>query len=1205
MALFLHGRRTRAQSEVVGVALLVGVFALLALLVGTVIIGNISDQASDEPLAEINASATAEDLTLTHGGGDSFEETAISVILRQNGDEARYGLESFTENRGSDTARFSAGERWIRNHTLETGLTRVLVVHRPSNAVVHDERIAVPPKPNTPPEAQFDYTPADPDPTENITVDATTSSDPGGNITSYSWDFSDGTTASGPITNHSYSEEGKYTVSLTVTDDRGAATTVSEQVTVDSTPPSITNATLRNGDDDGNVTSGDSVTISANVSDNLAGVDTVTADASSLDAGTVTLTDDNGNGTYTATTTVGPSPTEGEQSVTITAVDGAGNAETATTNTVEVNALPKASFSYTAVQSLNGEKITFDASNSTDPDGTITNYEWDFDDGNTTTTTEPVINHTYDSGDTYHVTLTVSDDDSATNTTAETIPVTVVTVVTAINAGGNDYTASDGTEYVADTSYTGGLTYATEDPIADTSDDLLYQSERYGDFSYEIPIENGEYRVTLQFAEIYWGGNGNGGGDGSHVFDTSIEGQQVLSSFDIHQQVGHDRAFDVRNVTTVTDGALTIRFSTIQDNAKVSAIVVENATGPNQPPTANFTPSDTAVGVGETVQFNDTSTDFDGVVQSWQWDFDDGTTSTERNPTHSYSQPGNYTVSLTVTDDDGATDAATTTITVENTPPTVELYYQSGTPAPGESITFQNRSFDPDGNLDTVEWTFGDGATASGDTVTHSYPTAGTHTVTLTVTDTAGASDTEAVTLSALSPVLINEYDESSGGGPTTLLASDFESGNIAPTSWTVDGGDGGVDASTANSGAYSAYHGADTGTLVSSSLDASDATTVDLSYWVRRGDDSFSEDPDGSEDLLVQYNTPSGNWETVETYLGGGTPGEIYSRTIELPQSAIHSDLQIRFYQTDGSGSGFDYWHVDDVVVTTTRDNLEFVTTQYGVDLSAYEYTVTKANGGSTSGRLGAGRTLGEGSLPVNLTTLGGNTDWNVQLATAATGESIDCVAGGTTYQGNCDASLSRQGNERIYYRSGDTDTDTATGWDRTTTDSIGQPNPGQTGSFRPEHIVVTNTSFESGTIPAGWTTNGTTGVATVTAGLGTNASYTGETASDITTATSNSSGVDTVVLSYWVRRGADSFSEDPDAGEDLEVQYRAADGTWQTLRSYAGEGRPGQIYVETTTLPADAVHEDFALRFQQLSASGSGFDYWHVDDVRIETND
>ncbi|QSG05494.1 PKD domain-containing protein [Halapricum desulfuricans] len=332
-----NSRCLRAQSEVVGVALLVGVFALLALLVGTVVIGNVTDQASNEPLAEINASASAKNLTLTHGGGDGFEETAITVILRQNGDETRYGLESFTENRGSDTARFSAGERWARNHTLEAGLARVLVVHRPSNSVVYDERIVVPTAPNTPPKAQFDYTPADPDPTENITVDATSSSDPDGNITSYRWDFSDGTTASGPSTNHSYSEEGVYTVSLTVTDDRGAATTVSEQVTVDSTPPSIANATLRDGDDDRNVTSGDSVTISANVSDTLTGVDSVTANASSLDAGTVTLTDGDGDGTYTETTTVGPSPTEGEQSVTIEAVDGADNSNTTATDQLTVD----------------------------------------------------------------------------------------------------------------------------------------------------------------------------------------------------------------------------------------------------------------------------------------------------------------------------------------------------------------------------------------------------------------------------------------------------------------------------------------------------------------------------------------------------------------------------------------------------------------------------------------------------------------------------------------------------------------------------------------------------------------------------------------------------------------------------------------------------------------------------------------------------
>ena len=75
----------------------------------------------------------------------------------------------------------------------------------------------------------------------------------------------------------------------------------------------------------------------------------------------------------------------------------------------------------------------------------------------------------------------------------------------------------------------------------------------------------------------------------------------------------------------------------------------------------NFSPAQPEV--GQEVQFTDRSTG-GGTITSWEWDFGDGTTSTEQNPTHTYSAAGEYTVTLTVTDDTGASDTASKTITV-------------------------------------------------------------------------------------------------------------------------------------------------------------------------------------------------------------------------------------------------------------------------------------------------------------------------------------------------------------------------------------------------------------------------------------------------------------------------------------------------------------------------------------------------------------
>jgi PKD repeat protein len=81
---------------------------------------------------------------------------------------------------------------------------------------------------------------------------------------------------------------------------------------------------------------------------------------------------------------------------------------------------------------------------------------------------------------------------------------------------------------------------------------------------------------------------------------------------------------------------------------------------PNQAPTADFTSSCTELAC----DFTDGSTDGDGTIASRSWAFGDGTTSSQTNPSHAYGTAGTYTVTLTVTDDDGATDSRTRDVTV-------------------------------------------------------------------------------------------------------------------------------------------------------------------------------------------------------------------------------------------------------------------------------------------------------------------------------------------------------------------------------------------------------------------------------------------------------------------------------------------------------------------------------------------------------------
>jgi PKD repeat protein len=95
------------------------------------------------------------------------------------------------------------------------------------------------------------------------------------------------------------------------------------------------------------------------------------------------------------------------------------------------------------------------------------------------------------------------------------------------------------------------------------------------------------------------------------------------------------------------------------------AYMVFGAPVSNLPPTASFTHGCTGLDCG----FTDTSADSDGTIASWSWGFGDGNTSTAQNPNHSYAAAGGYTVSMTVTDDDGATDNVSTLVTATDPPP--------------------------------------------------------------------------------------------------------------------------------------------------------------------------------------------------------------------------------------------------------------------------------------------------------------------------------------------------------------------------------------------------------------------------------------------------------------------------------------------------------------------------------------------------------
>ena len=176
----------------------------------------------------------------------------------------------------------------------------------------------------------------------------------------------------------------------------------------------------------------------------------------------------------------------------------------------------------------------------------------------------------------------------------------------------------------------------------------------------------------------------------------------------------------------------------------------------NQPPVASFTDSEAGL---KASYDGSASHDTDGgTISSYAWDFGDGGQSSAASPNHTYSAPGDYTVALTVTDNQGGKDTSSRQIHVTNTAPNAAFTLSTN----GLNVSADGTaSNDPDGTIASYDWNWGDGsAHSAGATPAHTYAV-GTYTVTLTVTDNAGgaASVQHPVTVSNPAPTLIASDD--------------------------------------------------------------------------------------------------------------------------------------------------------------------------------------------------------------------------------------------------------------------------------------------------------------------------------------------------------------------------------------------------------------------------------------------------------------
>lgn len=335
-----------------------------------------------------------------------------------------------------------------------------------------------------------------------------------------------------------------------------------------------------------------------------------------------------------------------------------------------------------------GSPIDFSSAGSSDPDGTIMSYDWDFGDGNSGSGASPT--HTYQADGTFTVVLTVTDDGGATGSASTTATITPAPIPPNADAGGPysglvgtpisfDGSASgdaDGTvvayawdfgdggvsnepspthSYSVDDTFTVTLAVTDNDGLTGT-DTTTATINPAGGNTPPVANANGPYSgtegVAVQFSSS--GSNDPDGSVAAYAWDFG-DGNTSSTANPSHSYV----AAGTYTVTlTVTDNS--------GDSVSDSTSAVIDAAVVNSPPSADANGPYSGY-VGDSIAFDGSaSTDTDGVIVSYDWDFGDGSAAADAGPapTHIFAAAGEYTITLTVTDDSGDSDSATTTATL-------------------------------------------------------------------------------------------------------------------------------------------------------------------------------------------------------------------------------------------------------------------------------------------------------------------------------------------------------------------------------------------------------------------------------------------------------------------------------------------------------------------------------------------------------------
>lgn len=510
-----------------------------------------------------------------------------------------------------------------------------------------------------------------------------------GSPTSWSWNFDDGGTSTLENPVHIYSLNGTYNVCLTATNGMGS-NTVCQDVIIDSYLAPVSTFAY----------SGDP---------------TVTFDDNSTNSPTSWSWNFGDGGTSLLQNPVHTYLTNGVYNVCLVAANATGEDISCQNVTIDSYLAPVASFTYSG-----DPTVTFDDNSTNSP----TTWFWYFDDGSTSALANPV--HTYAENGTYNVCLTATNG-VGSNTICQNVII-------------DSYLSP-----LADFSYTGDPVVAFTDLSTNIPTSWDWDFGDGGTSTLENPTHtyavNGTFNVCLTATNIV--------GSNTHcedvvidsyiytpVADFSHSGDPFVSFTDLSSNIPDSWSWDfddggtstLQNPTHnyVADGVYNVCLTA--SNAAGSNTYCENVTISTYPsPIASFIFSG-----DPNVTFADLTTND---PYAWDWDFDDGGTSTEQNPVHFFAANGTYNVCLTATAAGGSDSyCADVVITTLGSAPVTDFTWT----LTGLTLFFTDISTnEPTDWL----WQFGDGAISGLQNPSHSYALAGEYNVCLTAINDYGSMD--------------------------------------------------------------------------------------------------------------------------------------------------------------------------------------------------------------------------------------------------------------------------------------------------------------------------------------------------------------------------------------------------------------------------------------------------------------------------------